>query len=118
MTVSSSCMLLRIYIGRKELSRGTPVYETIMWEAKSLHLGATLIAGLLGIGHVGALQRAETLNDDLPVIIDVIDTPQKISSFIPVVAKLLGNHGLMTTSTINVVHRGILMPHAHIDSLS
>jgi len=44
------------------------------------------------------------------MVIDAVDTAEKINAFVPVVAKILGNHGLMITSEVKVVHQGVLLP--------
>lgn len=113
MTIPTTCLLLRIYIGKEHFAGGAPLYEEIVYEAKKASLGGTtVIAGALGFGHIGVLQSEDNpRNNDLPVLIEVVDTPEKIRNFIPIVAKLLGNHGLMTTSEVRVVHQGILLPH-------
>ena len=113
MTIPSVCLLLRVYIGKELFAGGSPVYEEIVYEAKKANLGGvTVIQAVEGFGHIGVLQSEDNPhNNDLPVLIEVIDSPEKIRNFIPVVAKLLGNHGLITTSEVHVVHQGMLLPH-------
>ena len=108
MTVPRQSLLLKIYIGEDHYSKGIPVYEEIMWEAKKVNLGgATVIKGSMGLGHIGVLQTKESMrNNDLPVVIEAIDSPEKIHAFIPIAVKLLGNHGIIATSQVTVFHQG------------
>jgi PII-like signaling protein len=63
----------------------------------------------MGLGHIGTIQSKENARDhDLPVLIEAIDSPEKINSFIPIAVKLLGNHGLIMTAEVKVVHQGKL----------
>ena len=109
MTIPLHSLLLKIYIGEGYFSAGMPIYEEIMWEAKKLHMGgATVIKGQMGLGHAGVLQNKENARDnDLPVLVEVIDSAEKIQNFIPIVTKLLGNHGIIDTSEVTVVHQGV-----------
>lgn len=116
MTLPPRSLLLKIYVGEKYVSRGMPLYEEILWEAKKFHLGgATAVKGLMGLGHIGTMQSTEGgRHNDLPVIIEAIDSPEKIHSFISRVVKMLGNHGLIITMDVNVAHQGVMWPHASL----
>ena len=107
-TMPPRSLLLKIYIGEGCSSKGVPVYEEVLWEAKQYGLsGATVIRGDMGLGHIGVLQdKKNPRNHDLPVLVEAIDSAEKIQSFIPIAAKLLGNHGIIATCEVTVVHQG------------
>ena len=80
MTIPQLSTLLKIFIGEDYYSKGIPVYEEILWEAKKEGLaGAAVFKGAMGLGHVGVLQTKESArNSTLPVEIEIIDAPEKI----------------------------------------
>lgn len=120
MTIPTNSLLLKIYIGEKYFSKGIPAYKEILWEAKKFGLGgATVIRCEMGLGHTGSIQEKENQkNNDLPVLIEIVDAPDKIHGFIPVAAALLGNHGLITTvSEVTVFHQGKLYDTPHAEEI-
>ncbi len=112
MTIHQPAKLLKIYIGESYYFNGFPIYETILGEAKQQNIsGVTVIRGDEGMGHVGVVQnRDNERNHDLPIMIEIIDTAEKIEKFIPAAAKVMGNHGLIAVSDVTIVHRGITVP--------
>lgn len=110
---------MRVYIGEGYSSKGTSIYEDLMWEARQLHLGgATVIRGMMGLGHIGVVQEKDNaVNHDLPVIVEAVDTDDKIQAFISVARKILGNHGLIITSDVTIVHKGEIHPAPHAEGV-
>lgn len=91
--------LLRIFIGEADKHEGRPLYEWIVLKAREQGLaGATVLRGMMGFG-ANTRQihtfRFDTLSEDLPVIIEIVDTSEKLDAF----AQLIEPHikaGLVT----------------------
>jgi uncharacterized protein len=99
--------LLRIYLGEGDRHHGQPLYETIVMKARELHLaGATVLRGPLGFGGRSRIHSAKILrlSEDLPVLIEIVDTPEKIDAFLPHVESLLVD-GLVTLEEVRIVTR-------------
>jgi PII-like signaling protein len=81
-------MLLRIFIGENDRSpEGRPLYEAIVLKARDVHLaGATVLRGPIGFGHASRLHTTKILrlSEDLPLIIEIVDTEAKIKDFLPI----------------------------------
>jgi hypothetical protein len=81
-------MLLRIFIGENDRSpEGRPLYEAIVLKARDVHLaGATVLRGPMGFGHASRLHTTKILrlSEDLPLIIEIVDTEAKIKDFLPI----------------------------------
>ena len=108
MTVPFHAAHLKIYVGEKFFSKSIPAYEEILWEAKEMGLGGcTVIKCEMGYGHIGVTQSKEDeKHDDLPVLIEIVDSVDKIGRFAAVAAKILGNHGLILMQDATVLHQG------------
>lgn len=90
--------LLRIFIGESDQHEGMPLYEWIVREAKKAGLaGATVLRGIQGFGGSSCIHTAKILqlSTDLPIIIELIDTLEKIDAFMPLIEKNLTG-GLVT----------------------
>ena len=106
MNMAEESTLLRIYIGESDRSGHQPLYEAIVEKARENHLaGATAIRGSLGFGKSSRIHTAKILrlSMDLPIIIEIIDTEQKIAEFLPVLKGMMTG-GLITTQPIKVQH--------------
>jgi PII-like signaling protein len=80
--------LLRIFIGESDRHEGRPLYEWIVLKARESHLaGATVLRGMMGFGAHSRLHtfKIERLSEDLPIIIELVDTREKLESFLAVV---------------------------------
>jgi PII-like signaling protein len=98
--------LLRIFIGESEKVDGKPAYEAIVLKARELNMaGATVIRGIMGFGKTSRLHTAKVLemSSDLPLIIEITDTEDKLTNFIPVLEKM-HKGGLVTMEKIKVIH--------------
>jgi len=76
--------LLRIFIGENDKYGQEPLYETIVFEAKKQGLsGATVIRGIMGFGANSRIHTAKLfeISSDLPLIIEIVDTEEKIKTF-------------------------------------
>jgi len=84
--------LLRIFIGESDKKEGMPLYEWIVKRAKQEKLaGATVFRGIEGFGAKSHIHTAKILqlSTDLPIIIEIIDTPAKIDAFMPIVDEVV-----------------------------
>lgn len=107
LTLPQEAMLLRIFMGEKESKDGQPLYDFIVKEARRHHMaGATVLRGPLGYGHSSRIHRADFLDvsEDLPIVIEIIDTLDKINSFIPALDVM--RSGLVTLEKVQVLRYG------------
>ncbi len=98
MTLPEEGYLLRIFLGESDKKDGIPLYEWIVRRAKAEGLaGATVLRGIEGYGAHSQIHTAKILqfSTDLPVIIELIDTLEKIDAFMPIIEGALEN-GLVT----------------------
>ena len=97
-------ILLRIFIGESDHHEGKPLYEWIIARARESGMaGATVLRGIEGFGAHSRLHTAKILrlSQDLPIIIEIVDTPENIEKFIPVIDKVI-EEGLVTTEPVHV----------------
>ncbi len=90
--------LLRIFIGESDKYEKQPLYEWIVRKARETGLaGATVFRGLEGYGASSRLHTAKLLrlSTDLPIVIEIVDTDDKIEKFIPLIDEAIKN-GLVT----------------------
>jgi len=102
-------MLLRIFIGESDRWHHQPLYEAIVLKARELHLaGATVLRGPMGFGKSSVMHTAKILrlSMDLPLIIEIVDTEEKIQGFLPVLDQMMKG-GLVTLEKVRVIdYRG------------
>ena len=102
-------MLLRIFIGESDRWHHQPLYEALVLKAREMHLaGATVLRGPMGYGKSSHLHTAKILrlSMDLPLIIEIVDSEEKINSFLPVLDPMMGG-GLVTLEKARVIqYRG------------
>jgi hypothetical protein len=105
MHLPHEAMLLRIFIGESDRWHHTPLYEAIVLKARELHLaGATVLRGPMGYGKSSRLHTAKILrlSMDLPLVIEIVDTEEKIQSFLPVLDEMMKG-GLVTLEKVRVI---------------
>lgn len=108
MKLSRDAMLLRIFIGEDDKADHKPLYEAIVLKAREMHLaGATVLRGPLGFGHSSVLHTTKIvrLSQDLPIVIEIIDSEEKIGRFIDAIEAIMGS-GLMTLEKVKVIQYG------------
>ena len=108
MQLPKDAMLLRIFTGESEKYEHQPLYEAVVMKARELHLaGATVLRGPLGFGHSSRIHTAKILrlSDDLPVVIEIVDTPEKIEAFLPILDGMVTS-GLVTLEKVQVLQYG------------
>ena len=81
-----------------------PLSEAIVRKARRVGLsGATVLRGLLGYGVSSAIHRFDGLfSRDLPIVVEIIDTQEKIASFLPLLERMMRG-GLVTTQQLHIV---------------
>ena len=85
MKIAEEGQLLRIFIGERNRYDGRPLYEWIVLQAKERGLaGATVLRGMMGFGANSRIHTSKILrlSEDLPVIIEIVDTRQKLADFL------------------------------------
>jgi PII-like signaling protein len=105
MKLPEEAVMIRIYIGENDQYRGRPLYEEIVLRARSLNLaGATVLRGLLGFGANSRIHAAKllTLSDDLPIVIEIVDTEENISLIMPFIDDVV-KEGLVTMEKMRVI---------------
>jgi PII-like signaling protein len=110
MEVPRDAVLLRIFIGENERSARTPLYEAIVLKAREMRLaGATVLRGPLGFGLSSHLHTTKILrlSQDLPLIIEIVDSQEKIDSFLPTLDEMMASaSGLVTLEKVQVLQYG------------
>ena len=105
MKLPEEAELLRIFIGESDKFDGVPLYEAIVREARRLNLGgATVFRGLMGYGAHSRMHTAKLLrlSEDLPIVIEIVDSPEKIEAFLPELDRMM-NEGLVTVERAKVL---------------
>lgn len=97
--------LLRVFIGETDQWEGRPLYEAIVLLAKKEKMaGATALKGFMGFGAKSHLHTAKLLDlsTDLPVVIEIVDSEEKIQRFLPLLDPMV-QEGLVTLEKANVL---------------
>lgn len=110
MKLSGDGKLIRIFLGEQDHYKHMPFYEAIVREARERGLaGATVFRGVMGFGagsrviHTAKILR---LSEDLPLIVEIVDTEEKVNMFVPLVEKMfeeVGCGGLITIEKAEVI---------------
>ena len=98
--------LLRIFVGESDRHGHHPLYEAIVLKAREQGLaGATVLRGLMGFGKHSVLHTAKILrlSEDLPMLIEIVDSREKIDTFLPVLSGMIGD-GMVTLERVSVLH--------------
>jgi PII-like signaling protein len=106
MEIPREAVLLRIFIGEHHQFQHSPLYEAIVLKARERHLaGATVLRGPMGFGKSSRLHLAKRfkVSTDLPVVIELVDSREKIEAFLPIVETMMDS-GLMTLERAEVIN--------------
>jgi uncharacterized protein len=98
-------MLLRVLIGETDSYKGKTAYEQIVLKARELNLaGATVIRGIMGFGADSRMHSAKLLrlSEDLPVIIEIVDTEENLNKLLPFLDEVV-KEGLITLEKVRVI---------------
>lgn len=104
--LSGSGKLLRIFVGESDRRGSQPLYTAIVEAARKRGLsGATVFKGIEGFGGHSVVHAARVfdLSTDLPILIEIVDTEEKIRDFIPLLDDLV-HEGLVTLESVEVIH--------------
>ena len=105
MKIPEDGKLLRIFIGEQDKWHGQPLYEAIVNLARKEQLaGATVLKGCMGFGCKSHMHTAKILrlSEDLPIIIEIVDSEEKINQFVPHLDEMV-KEGLITLEKANVI---------------
>jgi len=105
MHVPQDAVLLRIFIGESDRYEHQLLYQAIVLKARELQLaGATVLRGPMGFGKSSHLHTAKILrlSMDLPMVIEIVDSEEKVNAFLPVLDKMMGG-GLVTLERAKVI---------------
>ncbi len=87
MELPTESVLLRIFISEQDRCHGRPLYEALVLKAREVGLaGATVLRGAVGNGQTSRLHTTKVLrlSDDLPLVVEIVDTKERIDAFLPV----------------------------------
>src|SRR5512144_911042 len=105
MQIPRDAVLLRIFLGENDRHGHQPLYEAIVLKAREMHLGgATVLRGPMGFGHSSRLHTAKILrlSEDLPIVVEIVDSEAKIDAFLPILDNMIGS-GLVTLEKVTVL---------------
>ena len=108
MQIPRDAVLLRIFFGEDDKFHNQPLHEAIVLKARELHLGgATVLRGHIGFGHSSHIHTTKILrlSQDLPVIVEIVDSKEKIDAFLPVLDGMMSS-GLVTIEKVQVLQYG------------
>ena len=112
MQIPRDAVLLRIFFGEDDKFNRLPLHEAIVLKAREMQLGgATVLRGHIGFGHSSHIHTTKILrlSQDLPVVVEIVDSQEKIDSFLPVLDGMM-NSGLVTIEKVQVLQYGTTKP--------
>ena len=105
MHIPHDAVLLRIFIGESDRWHHQPLYEALVLRAREMHFaGATVLRGPMGFGKSSRMHTAKILrlSMDLPLVIEIVDSEEKINTFLPVLDEMMKG-GLVTLEKARVI---------------
>ena len=105
MKLQGDGLLLRIFIGEGDRWHGAPLHEAIVGRAREAGLaGATVLRGTMGFGAKSRIHTAKILrlSEDLPIVIELVDTAEKIQKILPLLDEMVGD-GMVTLEKVQVI---------------
>jgi PII-like signaling protein len=109
MRMEGEGQLLRIFIGESDRWEGRPLFEAIVELVRREGLaGATVLRGIEGFGADSRLHTARILrlSEDLPVVIEIVDTEENVQRVLPMLDQMVGE-GMLTVERVHVIaYRG------------
>ena len=109
MKIPEQSTLLRLFVGERDRHEHRPLYEAIVQKARAEGLaGATVLRGVQGFGASSVLHTAKILelSDDLPMVIEIVDSEDEIERFLPVLQEMMAS-GLVTLEKVRVRQYGL-----------
>src|ERR1700756_1945143 len=105
MQIPHDAVLVRIFIGESDRHHHQPLYEAIVLKAREMQMaGATVLRGSMGFGKSSHLHTAKILrlSMDLPIVIEIVDSEEKVDAFLPVLDGIMGG-GLVTLERAKII---------------
>jgi uncharacterized protein len=109
MQIPRDAVLLRIFFGEDDRYKNRPLHEAIVLKARELQLGgATVLRGHMGFGHSSHIHTSKILrlSQDLPVVVEIVDSKEKIDTFLPLLDEMMTS-GLITIEKVQVLQYGL-----------
>jgi uncharacterized protein len=106
MQLPTEAQLLRIFIGESDKHQGKPLYEAIVETARKNGMaGATVLRGCLSFGASSRIHTSKILrlSEDLPLVIEIVDKPERIAAFLPELDAMLQHGGLVSLEDVRVI---------------
>ena len=104
MTKTVEGQLLRVFVGEADKHQGKPLYEWLVLQAREQGIaGATVLRGIEGFGAHSRLHTAKILrlSEELPIVVEIVDAPEKIAAFMPIVDEAI-EEGLATLEKVQI----------------
>jgi PII-like signaling protein len=108
MELPRDAVLLRVFFGEDDRFEHRPLHEAIVLKAREMHLaGVTVLRGHIGFGHKSRIHTTKILrlSQDLPIVVEIVDTQDKIDGFLPVLDGMMSS-GLVTIEKVQVLQYG------------
>ena len=108
--LNGESVLMRIFIGESDKYQGKPLYQVLVEMLRSEKIaGATVLRGISGFGARSCLHTAHILrlSQDLPMVIESVDTEENIDRILPEIEKVMGD-GLITVEKVKVLRYSAL----------
>lgn len=105
MNLPSEALLLRVFIGESDKVAGKPLHEVIVERARESGIaGATVTRGFMGFGANSRIHTSKVLrlSEDLPIVVEIVDSEDKIEAFLPELNKMI-SEGLVTLEKVRVI---------------
>jgi len=113
--------LMRIHVGERDKCGGKPLYQAVVDLLRARHYaGATVFRAVMGFGASARLRtdRLEILSLDLPIVIECVETEERIQELLPELDRMIGG-GLVTLERVRVIlYRPDLPPEQRTDGWS
>jgi PII-like signaling protein len=108
MPTPHDAVLLRIFFGKDDRHGHLPLHEAVVLKAREMHLhGATVVGGHAGFGHSSRIHKPNfrRLSQDLPIIVEIVDSQEKIDAFLPILDEMMSS-GLVTLEKVQILQYG------------
>jgi PII-like signaling protein len=105
MKIEGDARRVRVYIGESDHWHGKPLYTAIVERCRREGLaGATVLRGIEGYGANSRIHTARILrlSEDLPIVVDIVDRPERIDTLLPILDEMV-TEGLITVETVHVL---------------
>jgi uncharacterized protein len=105
MKSEGTAKLLRIFLGESDRWKGQPLHVAIVEEMRRAGLGgATVLKGIVGFGAHSVVHAARIvdLSSDLPIVIELVDSEEKVNAFLPTLDRMV-SEGLVTIETVHII---------------